>query len=229
MAATLGIERMVVVQASAYGTDNRCLLDSIQKLGARNTRGIAVVNQTITLETLKQMDGAGIRGIRFNAITGMTPIEWLPELARLIESLDWHIQLWIESGRLLKISDLLAKVKIPFVLDHMGQFPVRHGTPGPEFQNIIRLLESGQYWIKLIGYRVSEQAPTYADILEPAKALLRAALERCLWGSDWPHLYLEHRPIPDPADLFDSTYDWLLSADIKRVFVDNPAHLYGFA
>jgi len=43
MASMLGIERMVVVQASAYGTDNHCLLDSIPALGARNTRGIAVV------------------------------------------------------------------------------------------------------------------------------------------------------------------------------------------
>lgn len=229
MASTVGIERMVVVQASAYGTDNRCLLDSIPKLGVRNTRGIAVVDQSITIETLKQMDRVGIRGIRFNAITGQTPIEWLPSLARLIEPLGWHIQLWIESDWLIEISALLEKISIPIVLDHMGNFPVRAGTAGHEFQNIVRLLESGQYWIKLVGYRVSEQAPSYADILEPAKALLRAAPERCLWGSDWPHLHLEHRPMPNPADLFDNAYDWLSAADIKRVFVDNPARLYGFA
>ena len=70
MADTIGIERMVVVQASIYGTDNRCLLDSIGRLGATNARGIAVVDQSVTLEQLKAMDERGVRGIRFNAITG---------------------------------------------------------------------------------------------------------------------------------------------------------------
>jgi predicted TIM-barrel fold metal-dependent hydrolase len=228
MAATLGIDRMVVVQASAYGTDNRCLLDSIVKLGERNARGIAVVDQSITAEALKQMDRFGVRGIRFNAITGTTPIDWLPALAKLIEPLGWHIQLWIQSERLLGISPLLEQVKVPIVLDHMGNFPVRYGTQGSEFQSIVRLMESGRYWVKLIGYRLSEQAPSYADVTGPAKALLRAAPEHCLWGSDWPHLHMEHRPIPNPADLLDNAYEWLSDDEIKRVFVDNPARLYGF-
>ena len=102
MATTLGIERMVIVQASIYGTDNSCLLDSIAQLGKRNTRGIAVVDQSITMEELKNMDAIGVRGIRFNAITGRAPIQWLPSLAHIIEPLGWHIQLWIKSARLLE-------------------------------------------------------------------------------------------------------------------------------
>jgi predicted TIM-barrel fold metal-dependent hydrolase len=228
MASMVGIERMVVVQPSAYGTDNHCLLDSIPALGARNTRGIAVVDRSITVEALQQMDSSGIRGIRFNAITGPTPIEWLPEIARLIEPLGWHIQLWIEGARLLEISPLLEQVEVPIVLDHMGMFPIESGTSSREFQNILRLLERGRTWIKLVGYRLSNRAPSYDDLLQPATALVRAAPERCLWGSDWPHLHLEHRPMPNPTDLFDVAYNWFSEADIKRVFVDNPARLYGF-
>jgi predicted TIM-barrel fold metal-dependent hydrolase len=228
MAATLGIERMVVVQASVYGSDNSCLLDSIGQLGARQTRGISVVDQSINLKQLQDMDRAGVRGIRFNAITGVTPVEWLPALAKMIEPLGWHIQLWITSARLLEISELLKTISVPIVLDHMGQFPVEAGVAGPEFQNILRLLGGGRCWIKLIGYRVSNMAPAFGDLLEPAKAVIAAAPERCLWGTDWPHIYLEGRPMPNTADLLELTAGRLSPADRQRVFVDNPAQLYGF-
>ncbi len=228
MATTLGIERMVIVQASIYDTDNSCLLDSIAQLGKRNTRGIAVVDQSITMEELKNMDAIGVRGIRFNAITGRAPIEWLPSLAHIIEPLGWHIQLWIKSARLLEVSGLLKQISVPIVLDHMGQFSVREGTASSEFQNILRLLNGGNCWLKLTAYRVSHAAPSFDDIHECAMALIAAAPERCLWGSDWPHIFLEGRPMPNTADLFELTWEWLSARDRQRVFVDNPARLYGF-
>lgn len=228
MADAIGIERMVVVQASVYGTDNSSLLDSIAELGLGRTRGIAVVDQSINIEELKWMDRAGVRGIRFNAITGRTSVEWLPSLARMIEPLGWHIQLWINSGRLLEIGNILDDVSLPIVLDHMGQFPVQEGVEGREFKNIRRLLESDRFWIKLIGYRVSKLASGFSDIDEPAKALIATAPERCLWGTDWPHIYLEGRPMPNTTDLFELANSWMSKADAQRIFVDNPARLYGF-
>ncbi|MDP1604775.1 MAG: amidohydrolase family protein [Legionella sp.] len=228
MAETIGIQRMVVVQASIYGTDNRCLLDSIQRLGARRTRGIAVVDQSITLDALKEMDRQGVRGIRFNAITGRTPVEWLPSLARLIEPLGWHIQLWTNSARLMEIGKVLDDVPTPIVLDHMGQFPVEEGVAGAQFQNILRRLDSGRFWVKLIGYRVSKSPSIFEDLMAPAKALMGAAPERCLWGTDWPHIFLEGRPMPNTTALFDLAWRWLSPPDPQRVFVDNPARLYGF-
>ena len=121
MAGTIGIERMVVVQASVYGADNRCLLDSIAKLGARYTRGIAVVDQSIDIGALKEMDAQGVRGIRFNAITGRTPVGWLPSLARLIEPLGWYIQLWTDSAGLIKIGRILDDVPVPQVERGFGR------------------------------------------------------------------------------------------------------------
>ena len=177
MATTLGIERMVIVQASIYDTDNSCLLDSIAELGKRNTRGIAVVDQSITMEELKNMDAIGVRGIRFNAITGHTPIEWLPSLAHMIEPLGWHIQLWIKSARLLEISSLLKQISVPIVLDHMGQFPVREGTTSSEFQNILRLLDGGNCWLKLTAYRVSQAAPSFTT------SMVRDDLNCCRAGA----------------------------------------------
>jgi predicted TIM-barrel fold metal-dependent hydrolase len=228
MAATLGIERMVVVQASVYGTDNRCLLDAIKQLGTASTRGIAVVDQSITRAQLREMDRAGVRGIRFNAITGQTPIEWLPTLAKLIEPLGWHIQLWITGARLREISSLLDSVPVPIVLDHMGHFPVSEGTDGPDFQNILRLMGTGRYWVKLIGYRLSQRAPVYNDLDTPIAMFVRTAPERCLWGTDWPHIFLQGRPMPNTTDLLELVRRLLSNADAQRILVDNPASLYGW-
>ena len=182
MAQTVGIDRMVVVQASIYGTDNRCLVNSIERLGVKNTRGIAVVDQSITLNALRDMDRRGVRGIRFNAITGRTPIEWLPALAKMIEPLGWHIQLWTNSARLLEIGHILNDVPLPIVLDHMGQFPAAEGVQGNQFQNILRLMKDDRFWIKLVGYRVSKAPPAFEDIREAAKVLVSVAPEHCLWA-----------------------------------------------
>lgn len=228
MAETIGIERMVVVQASIYGTDNRCLLDSIGRLGAERARGIAVVDQSVTAADLKDMHQRGVRGIRFNAITGRTPIEWLPSLAKMIRPLGWHIQLWTNSARLMHMGTVLDDVPLPIVLDHMGQFPATEGVEGAEYQNILHLMRDDRFWIKLVGYRVSKTPPAFEDIRDNAKRLLAAAPERCLWGTDWPHIYLEGRPMPNTTDLFETVADWLSPQQAQKVFVENPARLYGF-
>ncbi|GAC1553131.1 MAG: amidohydrolase family protein [Beijerinckiaceae bacterium] len=228
MADAIGIERMVVVQASIYGTDNRCLLDSIGRLGTRNARGIGVVDESVTMGQLREMDERGVRGIRFNAITGRTPIEWLPSLAKMIKPLGWHIQLWINSERLLHIKSILDDVPLPIVLDHMGQFPAAEGVRGHQFQNVLRLMKDDRFWIKLVGYRVSKSPPAFEDIREAAAALVSAAPQRCLWGTDWPHIYLEGRPMPNTTELFEIVDSWLSPAQAELIFVANPARLYGF-
>jgi len=49
-----------------------------------------------------------------------------------------------------------------------------------------------------------------------------------VWGSDWPHV--TERNKPDDAVLFDLLADWVPGeTDRRRVLVDNPAALYGFA
>lgn len=202
--------------------------NSIERLGVKNTRGIAVVDQSITLNALRDMDRRGVRGIRFNAITGRTPIEWLPALAKMIEPLGWHIQLWTNSARLLEIGHILNDVPLPIVLDHMGQFPAAEGVQGNQFQNILRLMKDDRFWIKLVGYRVSKAPPAFEDIREAAKVLVSVAPERCLWGTDWPHIYLEGRPMPNTTELFETVNSWLSPAEAGRVFVQNPARLYGF-
>ena len=44
MARTIGIGRMVIVQPSTFGTDNRCTLDAVELLGRDNSRAVVVID-----------------------------------------------------------------------------------------------------------------------------------------------------------------------------------------
>lgn len=228
MARKVGIERMVIVQASIYGTDNRCMLDSIQAFGQDRARGIAVVDDTVTKGMLQEMHERGVRGIRFNAITGVTPLEWLPRIADLIAPLGWHVQLWIKADRLLQITPMLKDLPVDIVLDHMAQVPIELGMADPEVSNVLKLMETGRCWAKMVGYRISKAMPPYPDLDAFCRAIIQIAPGHCLWGTDWPHIYLEGRPMPDAGVLFDSLYRWCEPEVAKQILVDNPARLYGF-
>jgi len=53
MLDTLGIERMVVVQASVYGTDNRRTVDAVAEIGQRRARGVAIVGGDVAQTEIK--------------------------------------------------------------------------------------------------------------------------------------------------------------------------------
>jgi len=101
------------------------------------------------------------------------------------------------------------------------------GAPG--FQALIRLLRSGRGWAKLSApYRTSRQEPPYDDLAPFAHALVEAASDRLVWGSDWPHVLLD-TTMPNDGDLVDQIAIWVPDEDIRRrILVDNAERLYGF-
>ncbi len=231
MMETLGIDRVVVVQPSAYAKDNRCTLDAIAELGPI-ARGIAVVDTETTDQELDRMTAAGIRGVRFHMLPGgVLPWDILEEMAARVEAFGWHVQLQLDGRNLPDREEMLRRLPGTLVIDHTGKFlePVSTGHPG--FQSLLRLLESGRVWIKLSApYETSKVgAPSYADVGTLAKALIAAAPERMLWASNWPHPSAQANP-PDDVVLMAALLDWMGDeATRHRILVDNPAALYGFS
>ena len=228
MANTVGIERMVIVQASIYGTDNSCLLDSIAEFGQHRARGIAVVDMDVTPAQLADMHARGVRGIRFNAITGVTPLEWLPKIAEMIAPLGWHIQLWIKADRLLQIQNVVRTLPVDVVLDHMAQVPIKRGLSDAQVACVLKLMESERCWMKMVGYRISKRPYPHEDVDTFAREVIKIAADRCLWGTDWPHIYLEGKPMPDAGKLLDSLYRWCDPSTAEKILVQNPSKRYGF-
>jgi|HubBroStandDraft_4_1064222.scaffolds.fasta_scaffold842138_1 hypothetical protein len=62
-----------------------------------------------------------------------------------------------------------------------------------------------------------------------ACALVRHAPERLVWGTDWPHVNMNDRAMPNDGDLVDLLGEWVPDESTrKRILVDNACALYGF-
>ena len=226
----LGTTRNVVVTPSTYGTDNRCTLDALAKIGP-TARGVAVVDTSVTDAELKRLSDLGIRGIRFNLVqAGATSIDMLEPLSRRVSDLGWHLQIHMLGDEIVKVEDLLGRLPSTIVFDHMGRLPQPAGIEHPAFAVIRKLIDNGRTWVKLSGaYQDTKVGPlTYSDVSKVAQAYVAAAPERVVWGTDWPHpTEREHKP--DDAILFDLLAEWAPgTATQRRILVDNPDTLYGF-
>jgi predicted TIM-barrel fold metal-dependent hydrolase len=181
---------------------------------------------------LNKLAHGGIRGIRF-AITGtsssVTTIDMIEPLAARVAGLNWHVQINMEADQIVEAADLWNRLPCPMVFDHMGHVPQPAGVSHPVYNVIRRLVDKGNTWVKLsVTYdNTKDGPPGYADVTEVARAYVKAAPERMLWGSNWPHPNETDKP--DDAVLFDLMSQWAPDeATRNRILVRNPATLYGF-
>jgi predicted TIM-barrel fold metal-dependent hydrolase len=228
--ARLGVDRNVVVTPSTYGTDNRCTLDALKRFGS-NARGVAVVDTSISDMELHELHAGGIRAIRFNlSYPGATTVDMLAPLAARIAAMKWHIELVVQGVRLPELESHLSALPCPLVIDHIAHVPEPGGLTSEALRTAQRLIDKGNTFITLSGPYVDTKtgAPAYADVAPVAKTLISMAPERVLWGTDWPHP-TEKGAKPDDASLLDTIAGWIGRSDWQqKIFVDNPARLYGF-
>jgi predicted TIM-barrel fold metal-dependent hydrolase len=225
----IGTSRVVIVTPAAYVTDNSVTLDAIDRLGPR-ARGVGVVHPDVTDAELKRMADGGIRGIRFTQFdprTAATTIDMIEPLAKRVEPLGWHVQIHWRADQITGAADLLQRLPGTIVLDHLGRLPRDTGTDDPAFAVIRRMLDTGRTWVKLSGAYMMAEPPAYAEAAIVAREYIKAAPDRMVWGSDWPHPTENDKP--DDAVLFDLLSDWAPDETIRRrILVDNPARLYNF-
>src|SRR5438093_13651270 len=185
----IGTTRNVLVQPSTYGTDNRCHLEALAEFGP-TARMVAVVDDTVSTEELKRMHGLGVRGIRFNlAQAGATTPELMEPLSKRENDLGWHIQINAPAAKIMEIMPILERVPSSLVFDHLAHLPQPEGVTHPLYTKVRALMDKGRTWVKLSGAYADTKVgpPTYADSSAVARAYAKAAPERCVWGSDWPH------------------------------------------
>jgi 2-pyrone-4,6-dicarboxylate lactonase len=227
---SLGIERGVVVQSNAHGLDNSVTEDV---LAARKGEylGIALVPLSVSDAELRRLDAAGFRGARFHFMRHLgasTPIDDIVAFGKRLADLGWHLVLHFEGAHIHDLAPALLRAPVPVVIDHMARIDASLGVDQPDFRKLLELLRDDRIWVKVSGAeRVSREGPPYEDAIAFARALVEAAGDRVLWGTDWPHPNLAH--VPDDGLLVD-----LLAAiapaegDRLALLVANPERLYRF-
>jgi D-galactarolactone isomerase len=228
--ATLGLQRVVVVQPSTYGLDNSCQLDAVAQLG-ENARLVAVVDNQVTDAELDRLTRLGARGARFFMLPGgAVPWEIMPEVAKRIAPFDWHIQLQMNGRFLYQRTGELAALPVPVVIDHVGRFMPSVAVGDMQFDALLRLIDTGSCWVKLSApYEMElDAAHRYEAVAALVHALVRHAPQRLLWATNWPHP--GQLDPPGLHDLHRLLLDWIPNARTRRqILVDNPAELYGFS
>jgi D-galactarolactone isomerase len=230
-----GTTRVVVVTPRNYATDNRVTVDALAQLGA-NARGVAVVHPTITDAELKALDAGGIRGIRFSLTGGADAVvtwDMVEPLSKRVAVLGWHLQFNLDGSQITERAELLRRLPSQLVFDHMGHPTLPAGIEDRSFAVMRGLIDRGRTWIKLSGAYSNSKIgpPSYPEATAIAQAFVKAAPERMVWGSDWPHPGEQSKPVlPDDALLFDLLAVWAADeATRRRILVENPESLYGFA
>jgi 2-pyrone-4,6-dicarboxylate lactonase len=226
----LGFERNVIVQATCHGTDNSATIDAMQASHGK-ARGIAVVKQTVSDGELREMDAAGMRGVRFNFLPRLVdatdPAAYMG-LARRVAALGWHVVVYFEAPSLAKMIPFLEQLPTKVVLDHMSLPDAKKGVDHPDFQAYIKMLaDHPNIWVKVTGpERISREDPPYDDFVPLAKTLVERFTDRVLWGTDWPHPNMTTH-MPDDGVLVDMIPRIApTEAQQKALLVDNPMRLY---
>ena len=224
----IGIARGVLVQASVYGTDNRATLAALAELGPAY-RGVAVVSPDISDDELKAMHQGGIRGIRLSdTMIGAVSTAHMEKMAERLKPLGWHIQLLVDASTRSDLVERATRIVVPVIWDHLGGMPASKGVEDPGYRTFLDAFRrSSNLWVKVSGpYLDKALRPPYAASTPLAKALVAAAPDRCVWGTDWPHPASDHAI--DDAGLIELLAEWVPDAVMrKRILVDNPPRLYG--
>ncbi|MBL4806797.1 MAG: amidohydrolase family protein [Rhodobacteraceae bacterium] len=226
----LGFERNVIVQATCHGTDNAALVDALKTSDGR-ARGIASVGPDITMDALREMDRAGVRGVRFNFVKRLvddTPKEVFLEIAKKIKTLGWHIVVYFEAQDLEELEPFLKQLPTTIVVDHMGRPDVSKGVNHPDFQRFVRLLaENKNIWTKVTcPERLSVTGPPYDDVVDFGALIVDRFPDRVIWGTDWPHPNMKSH-MPDDGVLVDHIARIAPTEAMRqKLLVDNPTRLY---
>ncbi len=241
----LSLDRVVLVQASPFGSDNSCMMDGMRQMGSA-VRAVAVIDEQTSDDALRQMHAAGVRGVRVNLetfghsdpVAGLKALQWA---ARRVAPLGWHVQSYTNLAVIAALQKDLRALPVMLVFDHFGRAVASKGPAQPGFDALLALVKDGKAYVKIsAAHRISTQ-PDFADAAPLARALIAANADRMLWGSDWPHtagappggkrdphMVEPFRPVDDGSAL-NRLNSWTRDrAELEKILVHNPARLYDY-
>lgn len=203
--STIGVENLVFVQPSIYGTDNSCLLAALTKLGPSRGRGIVVVDPgTIRSGTLGEWHALGVRGLRVNlqsvgkVMDQVKLVRTLFRHAEIARPRGWIIELYIPLAMVPMLEFIAPRLGVTLCIDHFGSPELStlswakdntsfdpYALPG--FESLISLLRQGNAYIKVsVPYRFTRDR-SMLGLKAMAQEFLASAPDRVIYATDWPH------------------------------------------
>lgn len=221
------ISHGVIVQPSFFGTDNAETLAAVAA-DREHLRAVVVVDPSIPEEAIARLDAQGAVAVRLNLksvadYAAFGSDAWLGLFARLHKR-GWHLEAFVDAGRLPEFARAIERAEIAVVFDHFGNPGTDEAAIEATFAAVEALAARRFVGAKLSGpYRLGgtdrrDLAARWLDAVGPANLV---------WGSDWPWTAFEQRN--DYRRLRDDLARWVGAALAPAILWDNAARLYRFA
>jgi predicted TIM-barrel fold metal-dependent hydrolase len=241
----LGIELVVIVHPSPYGTDNSRTLDALQELGSK-ARGVAVIDEnTITYQQIEHLHQSGFRGARLNLETvGVSDPDIarvkLNKTAQMIKPFGWHIQIFSNLDLVTALKKDTIECVVPVVLDHFARMPIDGGMEQAKILDLFQMLQSGNLWMKLSAPQRTTSNPDSECMIELVQQLVKICPNQLVWGSDWPHsgAHYGKKRVKEEIEPFhlindghalNRLFNWVKDSHLmQKILTDNPSRLYDF-
>lgn len=226
----LGLSTAVIISPGGYGRNYTLLADVLAKYPNR-FRGIALLRDDTPASEIGRLTKLGVRGMRMmSAKRGQHVPNYSKEIAARIHEHGWHIQFYPHGTDIVDYADKLLALPNPIVLDHFASIPAAGGTEQPAVTAVLKMLDTGKVWLKLSGpMRCTDEPLPYPSVTPLARLFVKHRPDRMVWGSDWPHVNLDGREMPNDGDLLDLLADWAPDAAARnRILTQNAKALYGF-
>jgi 2-pyrone-4,6-dicarboxylate lactonase len=212
----LGITRGVIVHAVGSGEDNAVTYDALRRYPDR-LRAVAILRPDVPDRRLDELTEAGFKAVRVTMIR---------QDGKPVSTLGTSY----ESSDLADAAAELEKLPLTYVIDHMSRTMADKGHDHPDFRAFTDRLKTGRYWTKISGAdRNTRLGRPYSDTAPYLRAIVQAAPDQVVWGSDWPHVGHSAETVPDFQDLLRLLHECVPDEAIRRkILIDNPARLYNF-
>ena len=226
----LGLATGVIVSPGGYGRNSAMLSDALAKHPDR-FRGVALMADDAPASEFARLGKLGVKGMRMmSAKRGQHVPNYAVQPAKLGADHGWHVQFYPHGADITEFADQLLALPNTITLDHFASVKAENGLDQPGFKTLLRMLDTGRVWIKLSGpMRCVPGDFPYAAVTPMARALVAHRPDRLVFGTDWPHVNMDGRNVPNDGDLVDLIPEWIGDEKTQRkILVDNPRKLYGF-
>ena len=152
-------------------------------------------------------------------------------MARTVAPFGWHTQVQGNGSWLVDLIPTLKALPTDVVIDHVGRTPAANGVNDPDFQALLRFLETGKLWVKISApyLQTTDGPPHYRDVGDKVRAMVSVRPDRLVWAANWPHPNFPPDGKPEEADCLDPLLDWVPDEKARNaILADNPARLYDF-
>ncbi|MBY5932063.1 amidohydrolase family protein [Tateyamaria omphalii] len=220
----LGCTHSLIVHSILYGTDNTVTLEAVRAMG-KGFKGVGLLPDGAATKDVKHFADNNIVAVRLNYVHGgVLTWEGAKAMAPALADHGMHIQMLLHADKHIEeLANDIRALPVPLVIDHCG-WPTDLNPNTKAIDTLCALLAEGHAYIKLSApYRLTDNIAETHSLM---RRLIDANPDRCLWGSDWPHIMLNGAQMPQAAKLADSLSSITTEEERQKIFVDAPNTLF---